>query len=236
MTLRDIGMLVSSSNRTKLYLHVLAKHGLLPAYVIYMEDPAVVTVEQEAARRLPGEKLGAEFDPSLGVSEALEHLGVSYERVSTLDPNSDLVIEAVDARPESIFVFSAEGILGKKLLSVGKKFLHIHSGILPEYRGSTTVYYSLLKEDICGATAFIIDEQIDTGGIVKKRVFPPPADRTTIDVYYDPLMRAELLADVLREFREDGEVPVAPQDTATGETYFIIHPVLKHIAILSRPQ
>lgn len=55
--------------------------------------------------------------------------------------------------------------------------------------------------------------------------------RTLIDLYYDPFIRSEPLIDVLRYYAENGDFPVESQESIDGETYFIIHPVLKHIAI-----
>ncbi len=74
---------------------------------------------------------------------------------------------------------------------------------------------------------------LSNGPVIRRRVYPAPEDGTTIDLYYDPLIRAELLVDVLGEYARNGEMPQEPQDPGAGETYYIIHPVLKHIAILS---
>ena len=41
----------------------------------------------------------------------------------------------------------------RKILSLEKYYLHIHGGPLPQYRGSTTKYYSLLKSNTVGASA-----------------------------------------------------------------------------------
>ena len=52
-----------------------------------------------------------------------------------------------EAGPE-IIIYSGYGgvILKEKVLSQGKKFLHVHGGFLPQYKGSTTNYYSILNE------------------------------------------------------------------------------------------
>jgi len=41
------------------------------------------------------------------------------------------------------------------------------------------------------------------------------------------------LREVLKDYAKSGTFPLKPQDKDQGETYFIIHPVLKHIAILA---
>ena len=49
--------------------------------------------------------------------------------------------------------------------------MHVHSGKLPEYRGSTTLYYSLLEKNKVAASAIMINEGIDTGDIVYFKEF-----------------------------------------------------------------
>ncbi len=239
MILQDVGMLAVDSNRTKLYLHQMIEQQLLPSYVLYMEDSGAVTPE---ARVLAGDirtektKKGTrKLNPDVSAATLLEEHGIPYQRIPTMDPNSDQVVKLVAACAQPILIYSGPGgaILGNRLLAAGKRFLHVHSGVLPYYRGSTTVYYSLLNEGNCGATVFVMDAHIDTGPVILKRTYPAPDDRTTIDLYYDPFIRARLLVEVLKEYARGGKLTYEAQDPAVGETYFIIHPVLKHIAILA---
>ena len=113
------------------------------------------------------------------------------------------------------------------------KFIHIHPGIVPEYKGSTPIYYSILKEDKCGATAFFMNEEIDSGEIIMQKEFDMPLPDEDIDYYYDCTMRATLLKDILDIYVTKDEFPKeALLRHVNEEAYFIIHPVLKHIAIL----
>ena len=121
------------------------------------------------------------------------------------------------------------------MFQLGKKFLHVHAGVLPKYRGSTTAYYSLLEKNKIGATAIFLEKEIDAGKIVTSEVFPPPEDRTTIDYYYEPYVRARVLAKALKLYVEAGEFPETSQAEG-AETYYIIHPVLKHIAIMMKEE
>lgn len=233
--LADVAMLAAPSNRTRLYLYRMAEHNLVPAHVLYLEDPGTATPEKEVQDRVQERHLTGPYDLSRPIPQILEELDVLYDVVPCLNPNDDTVVSALAARPETLMIYSGPGgaILRKKVFATGKKFLHTHSGILPQFRGSTTVYYSLLAEGNCGATAFFLDEQIDTGPVIRRKRYPAPKDRSTIDLFYDPFIRADLLVEVLGEYAETGRMPLEPQDKSVGETYFIIHPVLKHLAILS---
>ncbi len=81
-------------------------------------------------------------------------------------------------------------------------------------------------------TAIFLDQQLDDGPILPSRTYPPPEDRRDIDDDYDPAIRADLLAQVLRDHAAAGTFRLRPQG-CEGQTYFVMHPVLRHVAILS---
>ncbi|MBT8363651.1 MAG: CDP-glycerol glycerophosphotransferase family protein, partial [Deltaproteobacteria bacterium] len=105
---------------------------------------------------------------------------------------------------------------------------------LPSYRGSTTVYYSLLNDRNCGVSAILLSKNIDEGPLVGRRTYPPPPADVDIDYVYDGVIRSNLLISVLQDYIEKGYFPdIYQQDANEGYTYYVIHPVLKHLAILS---
>lgn len=68
-----------------------------------------------------------------------------------------------------IVVIVTTRILSKKTLeSVNAKFINIHSGITPKYRGLHGAYWALINKDKenCGVTVHLVDEGIDTGNIL----------------------------------------------------------------------
>lgn len=241
MIMPDVGMLAAVSNRTKLYLHQMVKNKLLPAFVLLMEDPSQQTPEGRAIERLypkQGDIRHQEdvFDLDIPVRDYLDSEGIPYQVLSSLDPNNPEVVRAVADCPQAILIYSGPGgaILRKDILSTGKRFLHIHPGYLPGFGGSTTIYYSLLKENTCGASAFFLTDKIDEGPIIRREIYPPPEDRTTIDLWYDPYIRSDLLMKILIDYVRTGRMEAQPQLKNDGDIFFIIHPVLKHIAILSK--
>lgn len=241
MIMSDVGMLATTSNRTRLYLQQMIKNKLLPAFVLLIEDPIQQTPEGKAIEQMHRKQgiihyHGEDFDLDLPIRNYLESEGIPYKTLLSLDPNNPEVVNAVVACPQSILIYSGSGgaILRHDILSTGKRFLHIHPGYLPDFGGSTTIYYSLLKENICGASAIFLTDNIDNGPIIRREIYPPPEDRTTIDLWYDPFIRSDLLVKVLRDYVKSGEIDAQPQTKNDGDLYFIIHPVLKHIAILSR--
>ena len=125
-------------------------------------------------------------------------------------------------------------MLKDKILDAGKKFLHIHGGYLPDYKGSTTNYYSLIDENTIGASAIFLTKEIDCGPILLRKKFSPPKDRTEIDHNSDSEARAKVLIECLQNYVNSGSWEYELENNHGGETFYIIHPVLKHLAILSK--
>jgi len=83
----------------------------------------------------------------------------------------------------------------------------------------------------------VLDAHIDTGPVVARKHYPAPPAGTDIDRRYDPAIRADLLRQVLSSYHSSGHLPLEPQQQAgsQGSTFYVIHPVLKHLALLSLP-
>lgn len=244
MILSNIIMLLVENNRSRAYLQRMAFHDLLPNHVILLENTSGVAtpgqknsdLKADAAPAFKATASGFQLRENEPLKETLAKLSVPFTALPTVDINSDTVFEALQSRPEQIIVYSGPGgaILKAKLFTLPKNFLHIHPGIVPDYRGSTTIYYSLLNEGKAGASAIFLSPEIDQGPLLAIKEFEPPADRREIDYLYDPLVRSELLVDVLLGYREKGTFETTPQDLHS-DPYFIMHPVLRHICILGKP-
>jgi methionyl-tRNA formyltransferase len=115
-------------------------------------------------------------------------------------------------------------ILRDEILNAGKVFIHAHPGLLPEFKGSTTVYYSMLLKREIGCSVFAMNREIDCGEILLMKTFPVPMVPVDFDMVVDPLVRAETLLEWLAS--ED----LTKISNGTGNTFYIIHPVLKHLA------
>lgn len=140
----------------------------------------------------------------------------------------------LEARREKVFVFSGFGgnIVSSSILSLDMKFLYIHGGDVPAFLGSTTNYYSLLTEGQLGGSAIFLTEDLDSGPVLQRQKFPRPDDPELIDYFIDPGLRARVLTDMLIKLDKMPSLLEEAEPVAGGETYFIIHPVLKHLAIL----
>ena len=77
-----------------------------------------------------------------------------------------------------------------------------------------------------------MDKNLDTGPILFQKKFQKPNHKYLDDVF-DPYIRSETLIELLSHKTYTPFTEPIKQNPADGETYHIIHPVLKHIAILS---
>lgn len=245
MQFKDIGMIAADTSRSKTYIQALARNEMLPAYVLLLEhDSKNLLPGQQKISNKPKSVITetapcwseADFDSNKSLRALLDDFEIPYEVSPSTNVNDLPVIELLKSRPENVFIFSGFGgvLLRKAILDCGKNFLHVHGGFLPDYKGSTTNYYSLIEEGKMGASAIFLNEAIDSGPILLRKKFPPPADPEKIDHVYDSAARAKVLVDVLTKYKASKKWEFDLPNNEGGETFYIIHPVLKHIAILSR--
>ncbi len=234
--LSQVAILAADTCRSRIYLQHLRSKGLVPSFALVLSQASdrhlLTNIDKEILR----EDNKYSYNLETPVCEILENFGVTYQTISCDDPNSRSCQSAIKNLNQKWIVYSGPGgkILSKETLNLGKKFLHAHPGLLPAYKGSTTIYYSLLAEGFCGVSAFIMDEKIDNGPIIIQRKFPPPVDRRNIDLFYDSFIRAELLTEVISNIESQNLAITSQSGNVINRTYHIIHPILKSIAIYGK--
>ena len=157
-----------------------------------------------------------------------------YESDSS-DINDASVINFVKKLKSDFVLFTGGGILKKDILSLGKKFIHIHPGALPNYRGSTCFYYSILDNCSVGSTAFIMDESLDTGNIIISNNFSinyyiNKDQPFFIDHVLDNYIRVKTLELVLQMFKSNEKTSLKKNNNLF-QPFYIAHPLIRHLAI-----
>lgn len=233
MKLDDFVLLASDTARTKAYIQAMIRGKRLPGLCVVYSDQ-IERMQEETEQYQESENLGMYFDLSMPVLYAIKKVGIPYILIDNKDINSDRMLDTLSRLRQKYIIYSGYGgyILKPQLFQIGKKFIHVHAGILPQYRGSTTVYYSFLQEKIFGATAIFLSEGIDEGEIITQRTFEVPEEPVNIDYIYEPYLRSQVLIDVLNQYVSEKCLKGKKQNAGDAETYFIIHPVLKHLALL----
>lgn len=233
--LEKVVFLAADTIRSRAYAQALLAKG-------YRLDAILIVRAKEGPRwgqanQLPPEMVdyGDLFVPNLNIplEETCKELSARVEEVETGTINSSEVVEWLRSNKTRLIVYSGFGgeIVKAKALDAAGDLLHMHAGWLPDFRGSTTVYYSYLSEKKCGVSAILLSRKIDKGPIVGQKKYPPPPLGANVDYYYDSIIRADLLVQVLVGWNRNGAFANRREQGEGGDTYYIIHPVLKHIAL-----
>jgi len=87
------------------------------------------------------------------------------------------ICEAIkNTKPDFIIVAAFGQILPKNILDIAP-CINLHASLLPQYRGASPVQQSLLHGDAeTGVTSMLMEEGLDTGDILEKRVFVIPEE------------------------------------------------------------
>ena len=233
MKFKDILFVCGDTMRTKAYLQAMIKADYLPGRCLIMTQMRK-DLETKVINKTEPKKNEPYFDADAPLLWLLQQAKIPYGFLESKDVNSNIVTEALKTAPEPYIIYSGYGgyILKSNLFQIGKRYIHVHAGILPKYRGSTTAYYSILQEGYIGASAIFLEEKLDAGDIICENKFPLPPSDVNIDYIYEPYTRSQVLVQALKQYKEQGRFMAHRQSQDEAETYYIIHPVLKHLAIL----
>ena len=244
MIVEDLSMLVTETSRSKAYLASLLKYDFYPAKVLLLKNsedhlkPGQIKVKKEINPKYStGDWSEANFDLQKTVEDILIENNLDFKKIDNLDINSSEVVRELSLLDSSVILYSGFGgvLLREPLFKIGKKFLHAHGGYLPDYKGSTTNYYSLIAESTVGASTLFLNEQIDSGQILHRKKFYLDSDRENIDHIYDSAARCKVLIETISHYTKTNQWNVTQEEISNlqGETYHIVHPILKHISIIS---
>ena len=140
----------------------------------------VVTVADKASGR------GLKINESAVKKYAVEHNIPVLQPVSLKDPE---FLEALKAWKGDLFVVVAFRMLPKVVWEMPKLgTFNLHAALLPQYRGAAPINWAVINGDkTTGVTTFMIDEGMDTGGIMYRYDCKIGPDETVGEVH-DKLM------------------------------------------------
>lgn len=142
----------------------------------------VVTVADKPSGR------GLEVHESAVKKYAVEHNLPILQPVSLKDP---AFLDALAAWKADIFVVVAFRMLPEQVWTMPRLgTFNLHAALLPQYRGAAPINWAVINgERISGVTTFMIDKDIDTGGIILRHEVRIGPDDTAGDLH-DRLMEA----------------------------------------------
>ncbi|MCW5875079.1 MAG: hypothetical protein KIS88_10580 [Anaerolineales bacterium] len=151
--------------------------------------------------------------------------------------------EYLERSPQPAWLYSTSGIMPESLLSLpGKRFIHLHPGVVPFVRGGDCLLWSRAVRGKPGMSCFYMNAGIDTGDIIATHEFEPlrfGVDKTkytpdqlyeAVMAFYDVLLRGDLLHRLLVTHGSEADysrLPSQKQDPAEGRTFFTMHGALR---------
>jgi len=243
--MKNLGLFVYDSPRSRAYIGALINLGIKPAWAFVVNytshDPSGQFVKT------------ALFDNDTQIVNTLEKYDIQHIKVTTDNIKNPTVISMFELCEMEYIVYAGPpgAILKEKYFRNPKiKFIHVHPGSLPEYKGSTPMYYSLLETGTICATSLFLSEELDSGEIILSKEFKLSLEEVkNMDFITDPWIRSIVLSETIAsmidhkkgllikccpEFSDVVNNDVANQGRGVkGTTYYVIHPVLKHAAVLA---
>lgn len=216
--LNDFLMIYANTKRSQIYLNSLIENGYIPSSIIF---------------------LGKEKDYNLKFNK-LRDLSVNYNFSDVDSINTPEFKELFTEIKQPYIIYSGKAgeIVDADLLAQ-KKFVHIHAGLLPNFKGSTTCYYSLLDDLTISATAIFLNEHIDSGDVICSLTLNKESilalNSTDVDNTIEPYIRSQVLIKVIELYQNKGLLKAKEQISKNNKSYeyYRIHPVLKHIALFN---
>lgn len=170
------------------------------------------------------------------VREIFDRNGWFYNYVDVSSINKQVIAETITTLKPDLLIFAGKSgeIVSSTILELGVPILHLHPGALPSQRGSTTIYYSILESRPCSVSAILLSSKIDSGPVLKINEYLMPPSNVDVDVVFDSAIRADSLVKLLELIKIENKLPEPLQlDLSKDKVFYVIHPVLKHIALLS---
>ncbi|MDB5230372.1 MAG: formyl transferase [Chitinophagaceae bacterium] len=140
--------------------------------------------------------------------------------------NSSEALNLISKINPDLIIVSGTRIISKKILEcVQCKFINIHAGITPKYRGVHGTYWALINNDIenSGVTIHFLDDGIDTGNIIEqRRISPTTRDNFVTYPFLQLSCGIELLYNAIENYFSDR---IKPQEGG-GESNLYYHPTI----------
>lgn len=232
-----IVLIGADTPRARAYAAAIEHSGLGPVAGLFYGEPLPTKEPSVCEDRMLDEL----WLPYLHVSvhEIFERNGWPCRWLAADKINSKVCVDALRESRASLAIFAGRGgeIVSAEVLNQGVPVLHMHPGKLPEQRGSTTIYYSILEGKPCAVSALLMDKEIDAGPVVAINTYSIPSAEVDVDVLYDCAIRADTMVKVIHHLLKNDSLPRAETaDSSAGRLYFVVHPLLKHLALLSLKQ
>lgn len=199
------GLILADTSRSKSYLNSLLKNKFYPSEVIFYSDRNSSNLFKILKKKL---------------------LNFKYFKLNNI--NKSIISNYIINSKINKFIYSGYPgeLVGREV--VNKKFIiHIHAGKIPDFKGSTTIYYSILLKKKVFCTALRLNEKIDSGRILLIKKFNPPLHKKLIESTYDDNIRANTLIHLLKLKKYKHY----KKKLNKFSNYYIAHPIIRALVL-----
>jgi methionyl-tRNA formyltransferase len=169
--------------------------------------PAVVTAPDKPRGR------GQALTPT-AIKEHAARAGIAVLQPDQLD-EPGFIARLKEIAPDLIVVVAFR-ILPRDVYAVARlAAFNLHASLLPKYRGAAPINWAIMNgEKETGVTTFLLEEKVDTGGMVLQRSIPIGPDDDA-GMIHDRLsaLGADVVLETVRRI-EEGKVEIIRQDNA----------------------
>lgn len=237
-------MMASRGESTRIVFNALNQHFDVAAVIIEKRESRKKFIKRRARRLgwppVIGQILfqGALF-PLLkrNARDRIHDIKSQYELDTSPIPES-LILEVssvnepeatellTDIDPGVVIINGTRIIAGRVLDAVEAPFLNMHAGITPAYRGVHGGYWALAEDDPerCGVTVHLLDEGIDTGGVLAQQAISP-TKRDNFSTY-PYLQLGAGLPHLVEQIQRALQAQLAPSQPDDDDSNLWVHPTL----------
>ena len=202
----NFGAILSNTVRSFVYLDNLLKYKTIPKLIIIYSKKNI----------------------NLKIKELLIKVSCDIKIIKSDNVNFTNIGKIVLTSKIDNFIFSGyPGEIVKNQIFLNKiNLIHSHSGLIPKYMGSTTIYYSILNEKKIHCSTFVMNKDVDQGTILLIKRYNLPR-KYNVD-NYDHIIRAKNLISLINQ--KNKKLILTKNNTKKYRFFYKAHPVLRNLA------
>ena len=125
-----IGIILLENERSKSYIQKIIHNKIILNDIILLSNNSIIK-KYTSKQKILSFQNGFQIDES--VEKTLRNNKLNFKKFNFSEINHPKLIKYLINLDSKYFIFSGGGILKTEILNIGKKFLHLHPGIVPYF-------------------------------------------------------------------------------------------------------